>query len=41
MHPTGKEIILPFNDDFIIEIDDDLKIIEFNSPEGLVEMYIS
>jgi 16S rRNA processing protein RimM len=41
IHPTGVEIILPFNDDFIIEIDDDLKTIEFNAPEGLVEMYLS
>lgn len=41
IHPSGKEIILPFNDDFIIEIDDDLKTIEFNAPEGLVEMYLS
>ncbi len=41
IHPSGKEIILPFNDDFIVEIDDDLKTIEFNAPEGLVEMYLS
>ena len=41
IHPTGVEIILPFNDDFIIEIDDDLKTIEFNAPEGLVEMYLN
>lgn len=41
IHPTGAEIILPFNDDFIIEIDDDLKTIEFNAPEGLIEMYLS
>lgn len=40
IHPTGIEIILPFNDDFIIEIDDDLKTIEFNAPEGLIEMYL-
>ena len=40
IHPSGKEIILPFNDDLIIEIDDDLKIIEFNAPEGLIEMYL-
>jgi 16S rRNA processing protein RimM len=40
IHPSGKEIILPFNDDFIIEIDDDLKTIEFNAPEGLIEMYL-
>lgn len=41
IHPSGVEIILPFNDDFIIEIDDDLKTIEFNAPEGLIEMYLS
>ena len=40
IHPTGVEIILPFNDDFIIEIDDDLKTIEFDAPEGLIEMYL-
>ncbi len=41
IHPSGSEIILPFNDDFIIEIDDDHKTIEFNSPEGLIEMYLN
>ncbi len=40
IHPSGVEIILPFNDDFIIEIDDDLKTIDFNAPEGLIEMYL-
>ena len=40
VHPSSKEIILPFNNDFIIEIDDDLKTIEFNAPEGLIEMYL-
>lgn len=40
-HPSGKEIILPFNDDFIEEIDDDLKQIQFNAPEGLIDMYLS
>jgi 16S rRNA processing protein RimM len=41
IHPSGVEIILPFNDDFIIEIDDDLKTIEFNAPEGLIEMFLN
>lgn len=41
IHPSGAEIILPFNDDLIIEIDDDLKTIDFNAPEGLIEMYLS
>lgn len=40
-HPSGAEIILPFNDDLIEEIDDDSKTITFNAPEGLIEMYLS
>jgi 16S rRNA processing protein RimM len=40
VHPSGVEIILPFNDDFIIEIDDDLKTIHFDAPEGLIDMYL-
>ena len=40
-HPSGAEIILPFNDDLIIEIDDDLKTIDFNAPEGLIDLYLS
>lgn len=41
LHPGGAEIILPFNEDFIIEIDDDEKTIAFESPEGLIEMYLN
>jgi 16S rRNA processing protein RimM len=41
IHPTGKEIILPFNDDLIEEIDDDAKTILFNAPQGLIDMYLS
>jgi 16S rRNA processing protein RimM len=41
IHPSGKEIILPFNDDLIDEIDDDAKTISFSAPEGLIEMYLS
>ncbi len=40
VHPSGKEIILPFNEDLIEEIDDDEKTIQFNSPEGLISMYL-
>jgi 16S rRNA processing protein RimM len=40
-HPNGKEIILPLNDDFIKEINDDLKQISYNAPDGLIEMYLS
>ena len=41
IHPSGKEIILPFNNDLIDEIDDDAKTILFSAPEGLIEMYLS
>lgn len=41
LHSTGAEIILPFNDDLIEEIDDDLQTIKFEAPEGLIEMYLS
>jgi len=40
IHATGKEIILPFNDDLIEEIDDEAKTILFNAPQGLIEMYL-
>lgn len=39
-HPSGTEIFLPFNDDFIIEIDDDVKLIDFKAPEGLIALYL-
>lgn len=40
-HPSGAEIILPFNDDLLNEIDDDLKTIDLNAPEGLIELYLN
>lgn len=40
-HPSGAEIILPFNDALLNEIDDDLKTVDLNAPEGLIEMYLN
>ena len=40
-HPSGKEIMLPFNDDLIEEIDDDARTISFNAPQGLIDMYLN
>lgn len=40
-HPSGSEIILPFNDDLLNEIDDDLKTVDLNAPDGLIEMYLN
>lgn len=35
-----KEILLPIVDDLIIEIDDELKTISYQAPEGLIEIYL-
>ncbi len=35
-----KEVLLPVVEDLIIEIDDELKTITYNAPEGLIEIYL-
>ena len=35
-----KEILIPLNNDFIIELDRDKKIIKMDLPEGLINLYI-
>ena len=37
---NGKEIIIPVNDRFITKVDKDEKIIYFETPEGLIDMYL-
>lgn len=39
-HPTGKEILIPINDQFIQQIDKENSTFYFQTPEGLVEMYL-
>lgn len=34
---NGKELLVPFNEDFVIEIDKQKKIVKLALPEGLVE----
>jgi 16S rRNA processing protein RimM len=36
--PTGKEILIPFHEDFIISINKRKKLIEMDLPEGLTEI---
>jgi 16S rRNA processing protein RimM len=36
----GKQVLLPYTDDFIVEIDDKKKRIEYNAPEGLLDLYL-
>ncbi len=39
-HPSGKEVILPFNDQFVTSINKKEKQIIYKVPEGLIELYI-
>lgn len=36
----GKEVILPLVEEFIESIDEEKKIIRFNAPEGLIDIYL-
>ena len=36
----NKEILIPLNDDFIIEVDRNNRIIKMNLPDGLIKLYI-
>ena len=37
---NGKEILIPINDDFIIDLDRKNKIINLKIPEGLLKIYM-
>ncbi len=36
----GKQVILPYNKDLVIDIDDAKKTLNYKAPEGLIEMYL-
>lgn len=36
----GAEILFPLNEDFIVEIDDEEKILTLDLPEGLLDIYL-
>lgn len=36
----GKQVILPYNDDFVTGIDDNKRIVHYKAPQGLIEMYV-
>lgn len=36
--PEGKEIMIPFVDDLIVDVDDDQNLIEVNLPQGLLDI---
>lgn len=39
-HENGKEILIPVNDSFILKIDKPNQSLHFQTPEGLIEMYL-
>ncbi len=39
-HPSGKEILIPVLDNFILEIDRVNKVLKLDAPEGLIEFYL-
>ena len=36
----GIEILIPMNDEFIVKVDRKKKIVEVNTPEGLIDLYL-
>ena len=36
---NGIEILIPMNDEFIVRVDRDNKVIDVKTPEGLIELY--
>jgi 16S rRNA processing protein RimM len=38
---NGIEILIPMNDEFIVKVDRAQKTIAVNTPDGLIELYIS
>jgi len=41
LHPSGKEILVPIHDDFLIKVDRPAKKILLRTPEGLVKLFLS
>ena len=37
---NGKEILIPFHDDLVEELDIEAKTLRINAPEGLIDMYL-
>lgn len=38
---NGIEILIPMNDEFIVKVDRDNNVIEVDTPEGLIDLYLS
>ncbi len=40
-HPSGKEILVPIHDDFLLKVDRTAKKIHLQTPEGLVKLFLN
>ncbi|NRA92705.1 MAG: 16S rRNA processing protein RimM, partial [Psychroserpens sp.] len=38
---NGTEILIPMNDKFIVKVDRKAKVIEVETPEGLIDLYLA
>ncbi|AZQ43418.1 ribosome maturation factor RimM [Nonlabens ponticola] len=38
---NGDEVLIPINDEFINKVDRENKVIEVNTPDGLIDLYLS
>ena len=36
----GKQVILPYNEDLVMDINEAKKTVNYTAPEGLIEMYL-
>lgn len=36
----GKQVILPYNEDMVVGVDSDKRIVNYKAPEGLIEIYL-
>lgn len=41
LHPSGKEIMIPYTPEFISHVDHDANVIFVNTPEGLIDLYLN
>lgn len=39
-HPSGKEVMVPLVDEFLLGVDRDKKVMNIQAPEGLVDFYL-
>ena len=39
-HPSGKEVLIPLVDEFLLSVDRERKVLNVQAPEGLVDFYL-